>query len=325
MKFGIVLPGASPLTASRWDQGAIARGMVETAKLAERLGYDFVGSSDHVVIPKASARLIPPRWYDPVATLGFVAGGTKRVRLLTSIVVVPYRNPFTMAKSIATLDVLSRGRVIFGAGVGHLKAEFDALGVPYAERGPRTDEYLEIMKRLWSEEAVTYQGRFYSCRDMMLEPKPLQKPLPIWIGGNSRAAAERAGRLGDGWHPHQHDLEELPDLIAAARERANGRSLDIAGALGPIARHPDAVRRRSPEEIERRARELAGDSEFHRDVVRRNLASVSLTSKDQAVEDVGHLQGFGMTHLWVRFAFREMSHLTEAMEWFAEEVMPDFS
>src|SRR6266540_4786633 len=119
MNFGIGLPGANPMSAPRWDEDAIREGMVAVAKKADELGYAYVSVQDHIVIPREKTRMIGPRWYDPVATLAFIAAVTRRVRLLTSIVVLPYRNPFVIAKSMATLDVLSGGRVIFGVGVGH--------------------------------------------------------------------------------------------------------------------------------------------------------------------------------------------------------------
>lgn len=328
MKFGIGLPGVNPFSASKWDRDAITQGIVEVAQAADRLGYEFVSAQDHPVIPAASRHMIGPRWYDAVSTLSFVAGMTKHVRLLTSIVVLPYRDPFTIAKAIATLDALSRGRVIFGVGVGHLKAEFDALRVPYAERGARTDEYIQIIRKLWSEPSVTYEGRFYQCKDMALDPKPVQKPLPIWVGGNSRAAALRAGKLGDGFNPFNLTTEELAPLakesLALAR-KAGRASFPIVAPVGPILRHEDAAPKRSAEEVERRVQAIAGDSEYYRTIAARNLSTVSLSTKESVVQMVESAKAAGATHLNVGFRYRELRHCLEAMDWFAREIMPAYA
>ncbi|MEE9286186.1 MAG: LLM class F420-dependent oxidoreductase, partial [Dehalococcoidia bacterium] len=299
MKFGIGLPGANPMSASRWDHEAITRGIVEVSKKADALGFDFVSAQDHPVIPEASRSMIGPRWYDAFATLAFVAGMTRRVRLLTSVVVLPYRNPFTVAKTIATLDVLSRGRVIFGVGVGHLRAEFEALGVPYEERGARTSEYIEIIRRLWTEEAVTYEGRFYQCQDVTLDPKPAQRPLPIWVGGNSKAAARRAGTLAEGWTPFQVTPEELRELGGYSRglagESGRGDAFAVVSPMPAILRHEDAAPKRTPEEIERRVQAIAGESEFYQKIARRNLERPSVTSTESVLEQIDGAREAGAT------------------------------
>lgn len=328
MKFGIGLPGVNPMSASRWDREAINQGIAAVAKQADALGFDFVGAQDHPVIPTASRHMIGPRWYDAVSTLAFVAGMTQRVRLLTSVVVLPYRDPFTIAKSIATLDTLSRGRVTFGVGVGHLKAEFEALKVPYEERGARTDEYIQIIRKLWTEDSVTYEGRFYQCQRMVLDPKPAQRHLPIWGGGNSRAAARRAGTLCDGWNPFQVSPDELRELAAYARglaaQQGRNGSFAVVAPVGPILRHPEAAPQRSAEEVRRRVQAIAGDSEFYRKIATRNLDTASLTSVDDIVQQIDRVKAAGATHLNVGFRYRELSHYLESMEWFAKEVMPRY-
>jgi len=329
VKFGIGLPGVNPMSASRWDRDAITRGIVEVATAADRLGYEFVSAQDHPVIPEASRHMIGPRWYDALSTLSFVAGMTKRVRLLTSVVVLPYRDPFSIAKAMATLDVLSRGRAIFGVGVGHLKAEFDALGVPYAERGARTDEYLQIIKRLWAEESVTFKGRFYQCERMVLAPKPVQRPLPVWVGGNSRAAAQRAGALADGFNPFQVSADELAGLAKESRSLAaragRERSFAIVAPVGPVLRNPDAAPKRSAEEVQRRVQAIAGDSEFYRKIASRNLSSDSLSTTEAVAGMVERAKAAGATHCNVGFRYRELPHYLEAMDWFAKEVMPQYA
>lgn len=329
MKFGIGLPAVTPTAAVRWDRESVNRAVAEVARKADALGYDFVTACDHIVIPEANRRLIGPRWYDAVATLSYVAAMTSRVRLLTSVVVLPYRNPFTIAKSIATLDVLSRGRVIFGVGVGHLKPEFEALKVPYQDRGPMTDECIRIIKRLWTEDSVTYEGRYYQCRDVVLEPKPVQKPLPIWIGGNSKLAVKRAVTMAEGWTPFSLPPEEFQEGAGYGQRLAmqTGRKepLALVAPIGPVLRHEDAAPRRSPEEVERRVQEAAGDSRFYRDILSRNLASIPLTSAEEMAGRIEKVRAAGATHCNVGFRYRELSHYLEAMEWFAGEVMPRFA
>lgn len=196
-------------------RNATREGVLAMARRAEELGFDSLWVSDHVVIPRqiggqypgsaagGPAFPAPPDWnfLEAISTLLFAAACTQRVLLGLSVLVVPQRNPVLTAKMLATLDVLSGGRLIFGAGIGWLPEEFDALGVPFAERGARTEEYLRLIKTLWTEEHPSFRGRFYSLDDVGFHPKPLRKPHPpIWMGGWAEAALRRVARLADGWH-----------------------------------------------------------------------------------------------------------------------------
>ena len=328
MKFGIGLPGANPMAANKWDREQITRGMVDVAKRADELGYYFVSAQDHPVIPAASRHMIGPRWYDAFATLSYVAGMTKRVKLLSSVVVLPYRDPFTVAKTMATLDVVSRGRVIFGVGVGHLKAEFDALKVPYEQRGAISDEQIQIIKLLWTGEPVTFKGKFYSCENVVLDPKPKQQPLPIWPGGNTKLAAKRAGLYGEGWNPFQLTIDEIKPLSEYARglakQRGYTRPFDVVMPVGPVLRNEDAAPKRSAEEVERRVKAIAGDSEYYRKIAARNLSNASLTSAEDIRSQVNRAKAAGATVCNVGFRYRELSHYLEAMDWFAKEIMPNY-
>jgi probable F420-dependent oxidoreductase len=319
----------NPNSAGRWDQQQVLQGVIAIAKKADALGFDYVTAQDHPVIPKASSTLIAPRWYDAIATLSFVAAFTKRVRLVTSVLVLPYRNPFTVAKSMATLDVLSRGRAVMGAGVGHMKPEFEALGVSYDERGPITDEYIRIIQGLWREPAFTYQGKYYQSRDMVLSPKPLQRPLPIWAGGNERPAVRRAYSLCQGWAPFLMKPGQMKSLTDYGRgvAKESGRDPDIAviAPIGPVLRNEVAAPKRSAEQIEARVKQIAGDSEYYQRLVRRNLETASaLTTPEDIHEQIKTWKAAGATHFNVNFRYRELSHLTEAIDWFAKEVMPKY-
>lgn len=220
-------------------------GYIAVAEAAERLGFGFISVNDHIVVPRDIASRYPysesGEWaartlgdcLDQLATLAFLAARTERLRLLTSVMVVPQRHPVLTAKMLTTIDVLSRGRLIVGCGVGWLKEEFEAVGAaPFAERGRATDEYLEAMKALWTQEAPKFAGKHVSFDDLIFAPKPITKPHPpIWIGGETSIALERTVRLGDGWYPAsnnpQHRLDTPARLGASIGELR--RTAEAAG------------------------------------------------------------------------------------------------
>ena len=188
----------------------------EVAQLAEELGYDSVLIGDHVIPPRSITTPFPlkmehPPWHvyqeqdwpDCFAMLGFLAASTTRVRLGTSVIILPYRHPAVVAKMIATLDRLSGGRIICGVGIGWLREEFEFLGVPFAERAAMSEEYIAVMKALWAGEQPPGAGRYVTIEQAVnFGPLPVQKPHPpLWVGGNSLAALRRVARWGDGWQP----------------------------------------------------------------------------------------------------------------------------
>ena len=205
MRYGFYLPTRGP-TATR-------DGILALAREGERLGFHSAMIADHIVFPVESQSDYPYTLdrrhpgggdaLDAFSILGVVAGATERLRLVTSVVVLPYRNPVLTAKMVATLDVLSNGRVTLGVGVGWLKEEFEALDSPdFDKRGAVSDEWLKIFKQLWSQSPASFKGEFYSYSDIRCEPFPLQKPHPpIWVGGHTKAALRRTARYGNGWHP----------------------------------------------------------------------------------------------------------------------------
>ncbi len=193
MKIGIALP--------IFGKYAGREEIMEAALAAEALGYDSIWVSDHVVVPD-SHNVFGDVFFDPLISLGFIASATSRIELGTSVMVLPYRNPLVLAKSVSSLDALSGGRVVLGVGSGWLKGEFDALGVDFARRGQMTDEYIEIMKELWTSDSPSHEGEYFSFTGIRFEPKPVRKPHPpVWVGGESRRSIERAVTHGDGWHP----------------------------------------------------------------------------------------------------------------------------
>jgi probable F420-dependent oxidoreductase len=209
MRFGIHLPHIGRKAGPE----AIRRAAVQ----GEDLGFDDVWVSEHIIVPKGAPYPPSPIFWDPVLTLTWAAAATRRVGLGTSVLVLPMRHPLPLAKELATLQCLSEGRLILGAGVGWMEAEFDALGVPFHERGRRMDEGIAMMRAVWSEDPVSFPSRWVpaAVEDMRMLPKPV-KPIPIWIGGSSEPALARAMRL-DGWHGSRVMPEEAAPIVRRLR------------------------------------------------------------------------------------------------------------
>jgi probable F420-dependent oxidoreductase len=198
---------------------ATPEGIITTAYKAEALGFDAVLVNDHIIVDRSPRSAVWANTYDPLISLSFIAAQTRRIRLGTSMLIMPYRNPIATAKMMATLDRMSGGRVIAGVGVGWNEAEFQALGVPFRERGARTTEYLRIWQACWAPGAVSFVGQFFAFTDMHVNPKPQQQPHPpIWIGGSSPAALRRAAAFAQVWQPTPTPLAELMQLMAKLRQ-----------------------------------------------------------------------------------------------------------
>ena len=203
-----------------------AQALVGLAVRADELGFDSVWVHDHVFnVGHVLERIGSRPYYEPLTLLSFVAARTTRVRLGTSVLVLPYHNPIRLAKTAATLDVLSAGRLILGVGVGAIEQEMEAMGTSFKQRGAFTDEAIAVMRTLWSEEDPRFDGKVSRFSGMKFSPKPVQKPIPIVIGGISRAAIRRAARVGDGWQPLGLSPDALGEAIPVLREelRACGR------------------------------------------------------------------------------------------------------
>src|SRR5580693_7756903 len=209
MQLGIHLPHAG----SQASPELIKR----HARRAEALGLADVWVSEHIIVPRAAFPR-SPLFYDPVLTLTWVAAVTQRVRLGTSVLVLPMRHPLPLAKELATLHNLSEGRLILGAGVGWLKPEFAALGVPFKERGRRLDEGLAMMRAVWTQDPVTFQSRYIPAviEGMTMTPMPVS-PIPLWLGGSSDAALRRTIRVADGWHGSGLAPAEAAPIVARLR------------------------------------------------------------------------------------------------------------
>jgi probable F420-dependent oxidoreductase len=210
--------------------------LVGLAVRAEELGIDSVWTHDHVFnVGHGVDRIGGRPYYEPLTLLTFVAARTTRVRLGTSVLVLPYHNPIRLAKTAATLDVLRGGRLILGVGVGAIEQEMQAMGNAFKERGAFSDEAIAVMRALWSEEDPRFDGTWSQFADMKFSPKPLQTPIPIVIGGVSRAAIRRAARIGDGWQPLGLSPEALGLGMAALREELQACGRDAAQVPVSIA------------------------------------------------------------------------------------------
>jgi probable F420-dependent oxidoreductase len=248
MDFGLMFANVGPY--------ATAAGARAVGAAAEAAGLDSLWTVEHVVVPKGYESEYPyddsgrmpggedSPMPDPLIWLSFVAAATSTIKLATGILIVPQRNPVVLAKEIGTLDSLAGGRVLLGVGAGWLAEEFAAIGVPFDERGARLDDHIGALRALWTQSPAGYDGRFTSFDDVYCRPAPAA-PVPIIVGGHSKAAARRAGRLGDGFFPGKGSFDEVRELISVMRATAeeHGRDPDAIEitASGAPAFEPDPV------------------------------------------------------------------------------------
>lgn len=232
MKFGLIFANVGPFGRPE--------GLTHLARTAESVGFESLWTVEHVVVPKGYASKYPysrdgkmpgpenAPIPDPFVWLAYAAAVTKRIRLATGIVILPQRHPFYVAKEVATLDVLSNGRMMLGVGIGWLEEEFKAVGVPFASRAERTDESIEALRGLWGPGESVHAGKHYAWSAVESNPKPVQARLPIVIGGHTKGAARRAARLGDGFFPAR------PDTLAECM-------VELSAECARVGRDPSEV------------------------------------------------------------------------------------
>ena len=315
VEFGFSLPGRGPL--------ATPEQILKLATRADDLRYASIFVTDHVVLPASQTRSVYPYastgklpggadqdYLDPLALLGWLAHATRKIRLGTSVLVVPYRNPLVTAKILATIDRLSGGRLILGTGVGWLREEFEAVAAPpFEERGRVTDEYIALMRATWTTDPVSFEGRYYRVKDVHALPKPAQRGgIPVWIGGHTDAAVRRAATLGDGWHPialRPPGLlfpDEYGKRVAQIRTWAKDAGRD-PGKITLSVRVPMAVR--SP-----RVKAPAGDRQLF---------------QGTAAEVLGDIQTYarlGVSHFVFDPVSPDLKAFLATMDRFADEVRP---
>lgn len=300
--FGLHLPIAaqSKSFAQGWEPEAGVADMRRIADACDRHGYFYLAVSDHVAVPRDLAPVMSTAWFDTIATLGFLAAATRRIRLMSYVWVAPYRHPLVTAKAFATLDALSEGRVILGVGAGHVEKEFAALGVDFRRRGALLDEAIDAVVACFADEFPSHDGTTWSFADMGQRPRALQRPRPpIWVGGSSRAALRRAAARADGWLPQGPPEMGMAGAIALLRDlRAELRGGDpieigmnapwmyVGKPTFPV---PEGTRTGSPAEL---------------------------------AEPLREAKALGVQHMGVRFRSRSVDEMVEQVEAFAREVAP---
>ena len=306
--FGMQLPiqSQSRLYVADWETKAGPAEIAQIARAADEAGFFYVGVCDHTAIPERLAGSMGTIWYDTVATLGWLAGFTSRVRLLSHVLILAERHPLRAAKELATLDLLSGGRIVVGVGAGHVQEEYEMLAGDFADRGPATDEAMVALARALVDEFPELPGPRWPERGMGVAPRPVQSPRPpIWVGGSSRRALRRTAALGDGWLPQGTPRRDLPGQISELKEMRErlrgGAPLDIGTIAEPIYlvgggsggdpswSLPDVVLRGDPEPIAESLRELVG---------------------------------MGVNHIQVRFMCRSADELCDQIAAFGGSVMP---
>lgn len=202
-----------PQSAGDWEKNATIEDLAQLAEAADRLGYHHLTCSEHVALPAAETGRRGTRYWDPLATFGYLAARTRRIRLATNVLVLGYHHPLEIAKRYGTLDQVSAGRLILGVGVGSLKEEFDLLGAPFDDRGRRGDDALRALRAALSAPEPEYHGEFYSFGGMVVDPCAAQDRVPIWIGGQTLRSLRRAATLADGWAPFNVTLSQARDWL----------------------------------------------------------------------------------------------------------------
>ncbi|BBZ34529.1 LLM class F420-dependent oxidoreductase [Mycolicibacterium confluentis] len=237
IRLGLSTPGViqMPGVASTWEAGMTPADLATVARAADDLGYDYLICAEHVVVPVAERARRGDVYWDPVATLSYLAAHTSRIRLATSVVVLGYHHPLQIAKSYGTVDVLSGGRVVLGAGVGSLQPEFELLGAQFEDRGARADDALRALRAAWATPEPDYDGEYYAFSGMSVRPYAVQAHVPIWVGGRTRRSLRRAVDLGDGWMPFGLGFDELQTMLASV-DLPDGFDvvLSTAAALDPV-------------------------------------------------------------------------------------------
>ncbi|MEV5974285.1 LLM class F420-dependent oxidoreductase [Streptomyces sp. NPDC051921] len=300
--YGMQLPvqSQSALYAESWEAAAGPDDLLAVARAADVHGFDYVASCDHVAIPRRLAGAMSTVWYDPVATLSYLAAATERVRLLSHVAVVGLRHPLVTAKAYATLDHLSGGRLVLGVGAGHVQEEFEAVGADFAGRGGVLDETIDALRAaLGPEEFPEHSGERFSFRDLGQRPRPAQQRVPVWVGGSSPAAVRRAALKGDGWLPQGDPRARLAEQIAKLRRLREEAGIEAPITIGAIT---EAL--------------YVGEPGW--DTGRRTLSG-----KPQALAESLRAYGdMGVHQIQVRFRSRSRTELTDQMGAFAAEVAP---
>lgn len=302
--YGMQLPvqSQSVIYAEPWEAGAGAGELLAVARAADEGGFGYLACCEHVAIPERLADAMSTVWYDPVATLGFLAAATSHVRLLSHVAVVGLRHPLASAKQYATLDHLSGGRLILGVGAGHVREEFDALGADFDARGPVLDETIEALKvALGEDEFPAFEGERFSFSGLGQRPRPAQTPRPpLWVGGSSGPAVRRAALRADGWLPQGDPRDALPERIA--RIRRLREEAGLAGEPFTVGAITEPL--------------YVGEPAW--DVGRRTLTG----PPEALAKSLAAYAEMGVHQIQVRFRSRSVTELLDQIRAFSGEVAP---
>ena len=296
MKFGVCIP--------HYGRPIEVNALTEMAVRAEEMGFDSVWVTDHIIVPDVLPDRPPEIVYrhdmlEPITLLAHLGAVTKRVNIGTSVIILPYRNPVILAKAVATADVLSNGRVIFGAAVGWMEGEFASLNAEFEKRGAVSDEYLQMLKELWTNPRPNFDGANFQFSEVTFSPMPVQKPHPpIWIGGRSRAGARRAARYGDTWHPVQ---------IPAAEVKAN------AEYMGEYCQR---IGRETPPQLSFRCNLRFSDGSV--DGERGALQGAT----EDIIGDISEYADAGVGHIIMEIPGESFAEKFAAMERFQRDIVP---
>lgn len=238
MKLNVIVPNSMHVAAMTqpWEYGLTGADICRAMALADDLGFHKCTLGEHFVIPDEHIALSGDHYLQPTVALGVIAGGTKRLKLTSSVSLVPLQNPIVQAKAWATLDWMSGGRATALLGVGWLKEEFDILGVNFHERGKIADEYVAAMIELWTSDTPEFDGQYVKFRNVGFAPKPVQKRLPVWLGGDAEGMLKRVAKFGDGWSPFRTPPEKFPECLDFIRSQPqyDGRPLEMFFSLSAL-------------------------------------------------------------------------------------------
>ena len=312
MEFGFVMPSLGPM-ANKAD-------ITSLAQYGEIKGCSYLSAPDHIIIPEAIESPYPYSqtgefplrahngWLDQLTTLTFIAAITDKARLLTSVMVVPHRSAVLTAKMLASIDVLSNGRLTVGCGAGWMREEFEAIGAPpFKERGKVTDEFIDVFRELWTKDTPEFNGIYNQFTGIIFEPKPVQKPHPpIWTGGESDAALRRAARLADGWFP----IGSNPRYPLDTQERFSTALTKLRKYLSEANRDPASL-------------ELAYFTNWYREKpeIRDGMRRAFTGNAEDVANDIGWLKNSGVKMILVNCFGATVSETKERMDHFASEVM----
>lgn len=303
MKLSFALPHMMRIKAmtKAWEADITGAEQTRLVKFADEIGFDMVAVPEHFVIPGEHLEVSGPHWFSSTAAQAYLAGATERIRVNSCITIVPLQNPVVLAKALATADWFSSGRMMMSVGVGWLKEEFDAVGVPFGERGRICDEYLAAMIELWTSDTPQFEGRYVSFGNIAFEPKPVQQPhVPIWIGGDVDASLRRAAKFGTGWWPFLTPPDEIPAKLDKIKSDPGfvDKPFDV---MCPVRPPPINARHEASEDRSGRRR----------------------MSAEQIVDRLGELAAMGVTYSSIPSqGVRDLESFMDFNRWVMEEIKP---